>query len=133
MIAALWPWLSKFAAPICLAFLAGYVLGGKSSEERALRAEIRALEREAGKAAADIATNAKAAVDAAARVREAEEQRSMDREDFRTALAVARRPIPGACVLSDAERDSLRNLVAAANRFVAGDVSSRTRHSEGGV
>ena len=133
MMPNIWFWLAKFAAPLGLAFLSGFVLGGKSNEEATLRAEIRAMERAAGKAEADIAANARAAVEAAARAREAEERRNLDREDFRTALAAARRPIPGACVFSDVERERLRDLAGAANRFVAGDVPGGTRDAEGGV
>lgn len=133
MIPKLWFWLAKFAAPIGLAFLIGYVLGGKSNEEAVLRAEIRALEREAGKAAATIAQRTAAAAEAAEKAREAEEKRNFDREDFRTALAAARRPISGACVFSAVERDRLRDLSAAANRYVLGDLPGGARNAEGGI
>ena len=125
MLAIVWNWLAKFAAPIALAFFAGIFY----EDARNARALTKALEAQDKETAQAIRDNATAAVDAILKAGEAETQRKAEYETLETIIRRNRAPV-GGCAPDLASRERVRIKIEAANGYALGALSGGTGDPE---
>lgn len=126
MLAIVWNWLAKFAAPIALSFLAGAFW----MDARNAKALTKALEAQDKETALAIRDNATAAVDAILKAGEAETQRKAEYESLETIIRRNRAPV-GGCAPDLASRERVRVKTQAANEYALSDLSGGTLDIEG--
>lgn len=124
MIAAIWPWLTKFGAPILLgvvACFASYQHGRTAQREDWLRKQLAEVSAGVDDAAAEIRAAGKREAERAAADAAFQTALLGDREGFYEAIEKLPRRI-GECRLAPADAERLRLAAEAANRFAAGGV-----------
>ena len=117
-VIAVWGWLTKFAAPLIGAFLAGVFW----QQARDARADRQAVEAAMQEAAAEIAEAGASTVEAIEAARISEEERQVDYERLQ---AVIRRNIApvGDCIADADDGERVRLKTGAANGYALGGVS----------
>ena len=120
-VIAVWSWLTKFAASLIGALLAGVFW----QQGRDARADRRAMEAAMQEAAAEITEAGATTVEAIEAARRSEEERQIDYERLQDVIRRNVAPV-GDCVAGAGDAERVRLKTDAANGYALGGVPSGT-------